>query len=47
MVCSEKLPETSWTPGSFRMLQPVAAVLVAAEAVAAEVAEEIAAETRQ
>lgn len=45
VMCLEKLLETSWTPGSFRMLRP--AVVVPPAAAAAEVVEEVAAETRQ
>jgi len=46
-MCSEKLPETSWMPGSFHMLQPAAVVLVASVVVAAEVAEEVTEEMQQ
>lgn len=44
-VYSEKLLETSWTPGSFHTLRPAAVARLAPAA--AEVAEEVAAETRR
>jgi len=45
IIFSEKLLEISWTPGSFHMLRPAAVVPLAPAA--AEVAEEVAAETRR